>query len=262
MKLIFRLFLLTALFVFSTSCARKSSSTGPEGVSNSALFPGTKPITLISPPNQRVMDREITFMWNPSGQQQVALGLFEAPIQIVNGNIQNKNDNIWAWHSGLKNGQQGLVKFSDGYGVENGIWQNQKPIKITNGKQYYWAVWAWDNNGTITHSSEAYNLTFQQTQIVLTISGVAGDTANISKFLGSSITDDGTSRPRTIAVWSNDWNALGIEIDGQHLFGSINASHIVGISIPPPPPGWQESWRIAIDVARENKIFQVSFWKN
>jgi len=257
-----QLFFALILALYCAGCSRDSKSIQSPNGSNLVLFPGTKPIALLSPANGSNIDREINFVWNPTNQRDVALGLFEKSIEVKDGSISNKTDQIWVWHKGLQTGREGSIKFSDGYPVKDGIWQTEGYAKIKNGQEYFWAVWAWEDGvGKIGYSSEAYKVKFQQRVILLDINGISGDTTGISKFLGFTINDfNGTNRPRTLTVTSID--DLALEIDGYHLFGSLTAPHIGGLVVSPAPAGWHESWRSSISQAKENRNFQVSWWKD
>lgn len=96
------------------------------------------------------------FTWNATGQKLVFLGIFNDNIVIYDNEIDNVENNIWAWHTGLGTGREGSVRFEDGRDVINGeLQENEPPTPLTSGDSYTWAVWAWDDEGLIiTHSSQ------------------------------------------------------------------------------------------------------------
>lgn len=97
-----------------------------------------------------------SFTWKVTGQRYVYLAIFKNNIIVQSNRIQNIKDNVWAWHSGLGTGREGWVQFGDGRNVTDGVLQlNLEPTELLFGESYYWAVWAWDDEGKIiTHSSQ------------------------------------------------------------------------------------------------------------
>jgi len=99
---------------------------------------------------------EPRFAWIASGNSLVFSGVFNKPISFQNNTIVNNADLVWVWHSGLDRGREGDVSFYEGVNVLNGELDNStQPVPLEKGRSYYWAVWAWDEDGLkITHSSE------------------------------------------------------------------------------------------------------------
>jgi hypothetical protein len=96
---------------------------------------------------------QLVFTWQSTGQPLVFVGVFDENIAVAGGRIVNSDANIWAWHSGLGRGREGNVLFSQGRDVRDGILQ-ENATDLVDGETYAWAVWAWDDSGTVvSHSS-------------------------------------------------------------------------------------------------------------
>ncbi|WP_242920775.1 hypothetical protein [Pontibacter liquoris] len=94
------------------------------------------------------------FQWEYTGDKLVAAAVFSKRIRLnqdVN-KIQNVNDIVWAWHSGLNtggvNGNQQIVKYNDGRKVIDGKISDEIPLPLERNKIYVWAVWTWNEEGT------------------------------------------------------------------------------------------------------------------
>lgn len=85
--------------------------------------------------------------WEAIPFRYVTAALFSNPISVSGGEIQNVEDIVWQWHSGMDFGVVGQVQYSEGRSVINEIIDyNNFPVSLTGG-HYYWAVWAWGNAG-------------------------------------------------------------------------------------------------------------------
>lgn len=116
------------------------------------LFDDTTPIDLFTPGKNAVLTTATpTFSWQRTTRNLVVVGVFDNPIRVSNGRIENEDDLVWIWHTGLPDGDEGNILFSEGAGSYYGQ-QSPEPLEV--GQSYYWAVWAWNNEGAIvTHSS-------------------------------------------------------------------------------------------------------------
>ncbi len=89
------------------------------------------------------------FKWDTVNVSLIYVGVFDVPIHTENGSITNSNDLIWAWHSGMLRGKNGLVQYIDGKTVKSdGSYSDSDPAPLISGNTYYWGVWAWNNSGT------------------------------------------------------------------------------------------------------------------
>lgn len=87
--------------------------------------------------------------WDSVNVNLIYAGIFDAPIHEENGNITNSGNLIWAWHSGMLKGKNGMVQYNDGKTINSdGTYNNSDPVPLANGITYYWGVWAWNNSGT------------------------------------------------------------------------------------------------------------------
>ncbi len=119
---------------------------------NELVFEGETRIALAAPAENAVLSTtNPTFSWTPTNSNLVFAGIFAEPIRVSDGRIVNESDIVWVWHTGLPAGIEGSVSFSQG--VRN-YDSSEPPEPLQSGQSYFWAVWAWNNQGTaMTHSS-------------------------------------------------------------------------------------------------------------
>lgn len=91
-----------------------------------------------------------TLSWEKVESEIVCAAIFKNKIYVEDNIIVNDtSDIVWIWHSGLANGENGLVQFEHGTKKINP--DNPEsvidPYPLEQGEVYYWAVWAWDNSG-------------------------------------------------------------------------------------------------------------------
>ena len=104
---------------------------------------------------------EPIFEWENLQSNLVAAAIFNDRIRVSldGGRIQNTEDIIWTWNSGMGTGSQSsgktLIEYKDGKDVAGGqTLTTATPLEAR--KVYFWAVWAWNENGTaINFSSRA-----------------------------------------------------------------------------------------------------------
>ena len=86
--------------------------------------------------------------WDSVQTKLIVSAIFNQPIQVVNGRIENTNDIVWMWHSGLEDGKDGRVAFEEGRNISDGVLDNlSQPVPLATSHQYYWGVWSWDESG-------------------------------------------------------------------------------------------------------------------
>ena len=92
------------------------------------------------------------FAWDSIGLKIISLAIFNSPISVMNSEIVNSEDIVWKWHSGMNFGKEGLVQYSDGKDVIDGV-ELESVTPLTE-STYYWGVWAWNTSGNrILYSS-------------------------------------------------------------------------------------------------------------
>jgi hypothetical protein len=135
------------LFVFLwVSCDNSTPEPKNPLFSGTILIETTAPIKSISSNNPE-------FKWQSPGTTYEILGVFTNVISVDGKKIQNKNDCIAMWTTGLK-GTAGEVSFSDFRQMIGGVIQGSCMSNLPGGGVvYHWAVWAYDDKMTITHSS-------------------------------------------------------------------------------------------------------------
>lgn len=122
---------------------------------NALLFPGPSRIELQLPVSGAIID-DLTpgLAWRSNGEDLEFAAIFLKLPRQSGGKIKNKADVVWAWHSKLGPGGNGSAAFEDGVAVRDGELTDMVPQPLLPGRAYYWAVWAWDDNGIdITSSS-------------------------------------------------------------------------------------------------------------
>lgn len=86
--------------------------------------------------------------WDSVDSKLIVSAIFINPIQVADGKIQNTNDIVWIWHSGLANVNNGRVTFEEGRSLSgNAIEDTDQPIPLPAFHQYYWGVWGWNESG-------------------------------------------------------------------------------------------------------------------
>jgi len=89
-----------------------------------------------------------TMRWDSVQTELIVSAIFTGPIQEANGKIENTDEMIWIWHSGLEDGKNGWVKFEEGRSISNGFIENlDQAIPLPDSHQYYWGVWSWNESG-------------------------------------------------------------------------------------------------------------------
>ena len=98
--------------------------------------------------------------WDSLETELIVAAIFSSPIQELNGEISNTGDIVCIWHSGLEQGVDGLVSFTEGRRIAAGDLDSLSPPQPLPAMQtYYWGVWSWDDSGIkIIYSSR--QLTF------------------------------------------------------------------------------------------------------
>jgi len=98
-----------------------------------------------------------SFSWCATGNQLVVVAIFNSWIEVSLTKILNGEDIVWMWHTGLYTGREGTVRYGDGYSLSNGIALYDTLYPLQNNMNYYWAVWAWGNDGKkVEKSSQAF----------------------------------------------------------------------------------------------------------
>lgn len=94
------------------------------------------------------------FQWGLVPSNIVTVALFNEPIQVSGGEIQNPENIIWQWHSSMDSEKKEIdglfytsVQYQHGKTVINKeIQYATQPLPLQSGL-YYWAVWSWDQGG-------------------------------------------------------------------------------------------------------------------
>lgn len=97
-----------------------------------------------------------TFTWTAPDSEVVyqVLGVFYNEISVKEKQILNKQDCVAMWTTGMT-GSAGEVSFNNFMVVTNGE-LTSTPVNgstLSSGHKYYWAVWGYDKDMSVTHSS-------------------------------------------------------------------------------------------------------------
>jgi hypothetical protein len=90
------------------------------------------------------------FRWDSMDINILTVAIFTNSIDVRDNEIKNTEDIIWQWHSGMENGKEGYVQYSDGRNVLHGTMDTidyQHPATPLDAGLYYWAVWGWNQSG-------------------------------------------------------------------------------------------------------------------
>ncbi len=89
------------------------------------------------------------FSWPATNQKHVVCAVFNEPIGVKDNTITNTHRVVWMWHSGLPQGREGNVTWSQGVSDPQSL---SSPKPLPSGV-YYWAVWALNQQGLPVRSS-------------------------------------------------------------------------------------------------------------
>ena len=158
------------ILVLFTACSEGGGDGEPPFIplDNNTIFL-TEEIIVSSPSNgDTLFTTTPGFVWEATPNDLVFVGIFTDNISVNPGSgINNKEDNIWAWHSGLGTGRVGNISFDDGFNVMNGeLDVFSSPTPLEPGRTYIWGIWAWDSSGlNITRSSLEMAFTVDSTAV-------------------------------------------------------------------------------------------------
>lgn len=152
-------------FSASTQCA-SGQNISVEGIGTvaygevpnpaNAAFAGASKIDLIYPTdNIAISTTTPSIQWSTTGSSLTAIAIFRRIPSIGNAGVENPEDAIWFWHSGLGGGSSGQLLFSRGRTPNNGSFFNlTSATALTPGRVYYWLIWELDQQtGKVTNAS-------------------------------------------------------------------------------------------------------------
>ena len=118
------------------------------------VFYATREIPLEITPNVS----QPAFAWNATGLEYIVITIFNSKIDLKTSRIANSEDAVWTWNTGLGQGREGNISFSDGYDVRNGVIQDT--VTSLKSGVYYIVAWGYDDEYTLTHSSKEYQYVY------------------------------------------------------------------------------------------------------
>lgn len=153
-------------FAATTSCAAGAevANTGTGAVlfqeipaSDAPLFGGSALLSVTSPsPGAVISTQQPRIVWQATGARYVMAVIATKEPVVRDRRIDNPGVLIWAWHTGLGQGAEGDVPYTEGVPVVSGQIQTSGPTApLERGRAYYWAAWAWDDAGLRIESSTA-----------------------------------------------------------------------------------------------------------
>ncbi len=145
-------FVITIFMTVLSACNTAKDITEPKN----PIFSGTALIDVYSPVDSTDKDFP-DFTWTSTGLPYEVAGLFSKPIRTSGLQIDNTSDCFAMWTTGLS-GSAGKVPYSNFRKVVNGELTETPVDALTNGT-YYWAVWAYTAQMTLTNSSSLITFT-------------------------------------------------------------------------------------------------------
>ncbi len=145
-------------FSFITVLAVSSCPTNPGSTPQNPIFTGTGLIN-ISAPTGTVSTNFPDFSWTATGLSYEVAAVFTNSINVQGKKIQNTNDCIAMWTTGMK-GSAGTVNYSSFKVVNNGNLTGDYVTGLPYHGTYYWAVWAYDDQLNISNSSPLESFTY------------------------------------------------------------------------------------------------------
>ena len=128
----------------------------------SPIFSGTTYISTFLP-SVTVTTNFPSFTWTAPDSEVVyqVVGVFSQPIVVSDKKISNPQDCVAMWTTGLT-GSAGDVSFGYFKVVTGGAMTSStvNASTLTGGSKYYWAVWGYDKDMTVTHSSGQKSFTY------------------------------------------------------------------------------------------------------
>lgn len=106
---------------------------------------------------------EVSFSWNDNGRPYVFLVIFDEDIDVAANRIDNVEDAVWVWHSGLGKGLRGDIDYADGVSVSDGAFDPWRGDLATLADgTYQAALWMYDANYNLSESSVLQEFTLPQ----------------------------------------------------------------------------------------------------
>jgi hypothetical protein len=211
---------------------------------NSILVSGDSLIEKIGNSNSccyfaEVVDRypiEPVYKWSVIPSNLTAIAVFENVVQLsIDGKrIQNVDDIVWTWNSGMGTGSQVggnvVIHHKDGRDVSNG--QILSTVtKLDTNKLYYWGIWAWDDNGVnVTYSSRAIPFVVEsipkiQVKSIRQLEGSWKLQKAIDEQLGTDFTNNFPIQRFTGTVFCEDIYELRYNIEPSGFSGTISGNN-------------------------------------
>lgn len=87
------------------------------------------------------------FKWDKTLSGLVTVVVSKELFVVKDKAIENADQIIWQWHTGMDDGSIGEVGFFEGKTVKNKIIDyDTQPLPLENGL-YYWTVYSWESSG-------------------------------------------------------------------------------------------------------------------
>lgn len=161
-KFLFVLFLITILFT-GISCALLESGTASLPTYQNQIFRSATLFDIQFPTNG---NWQPWFSWTTANMKYMVIGIYSNPVSVKDDAIQNPQDMVWTWNTGITNVANNQIFFSDGRDVAGSVIQtNATALSFSN--TYYIAAWAYDSNYNLVYSTVQYTYTVTNTNIYL-----------------------------------------------------------------------------------------------
>ena len=97
-----------------------------------------------------------SFSWQSTGLKYIIIGIFTNRISVRDNKIQNPEDMIWTWNTGMARGREGDIIYIDGRDVANKVISSNNSTPLSLDKTYYCAMWAYDIDYNLIRSSKEF----------------------------------------------------------------------------------------------------------
>ena len=117
-------------------------------------FHNTKKISIIQPAyNQQIDMTNPTIQYkNTLKNKYIMVTIWKNKPNVLVNKIQNPQDIIWYWHTGMNNSNIGYVEYHKGSNpingkIDTGAHKDIALKQLTSGRSYYLVIWEWDEKG-------------------------------------------------------------------------------------------------------------------
>lgn len=156
-KLFVKIYCTLGIAIFLTvSCTNSEQDNQPK----TPVFAGLEDVELRLPLTTATYNTTDHFRYNaPNGVAFLVFALFDAPITTADNKVSNVQNFKYGSRTGLSGFSAGLQTRVTLYAFDPGTGNFTGAQTSPPAGTYYWAVWGYDGNGNLTHSSPQRTVT-------------------------------------------------------------------------------------------------------